>query len=96
MSRVKIAGVAFTLVGAIAASTVIGRGLWVAGFFVLLFGGVAAALVLLSGGNWSAEDPEPIDIANTDPYIDEHGIVHYPGDPFELENHPVPGAHGRI
>ena len=92
----KFAGAAFAVVGAIAASTVTSRGAFVMGFFVLFFGAIAAGLVLLSAGQWNADDPEPIDVSNPDPFIDEHGVVHHPGDVFDLENHPTPGAHGRV
>ena len=31
-----------------------------------------------------------------DAFVDENGVQRYPGDVFDLENHPTPGAHSRI
>ncbi|TXH55465.1 MAG: hypothetical protein E6Q93_16110 [Burkholderiaceae bacterium] len=31
-----------------------------------------------------------------DAFVDENGVQRYPGDVFDFENHPTPGAHSRI
>lgn len=96
MGRLRMAGVVFVSVGAIAALTVTGRGAFVMGFFVLFFGGIAAALVLLSGGRWNAEVPEPIDIPDVDPFVDQDGVRHSSPQALSPPTTTGPGAHARI
>lgn len=31
-----------------------------------------------------------------DAFVDENGVQRYHGDVFDFENHPTPGAHGRV
>lgn len=76
MGRFSKVVVAFAVVGALAASTVTDRGGFVMAFFVVFFGGIAAALVLLSAGPWNAGEQEIADIENPDPFIDDVGVHH--------------------
>lgn len=32
----------------------------------------------------------------SDPWVDQDGVIHFPGDVFDIENNPTPGAHGHI
>lgn len=76
MGRISKAAITFAIVGVLAASTVRDRGLFVMGFFVFFFGGIAAALVLLSTGRWTEAEQEIADIQNPDPFIDDAGVHH--------------------
>ena len=76
MRRFKKAGLAFTVVGALAAATVTDRDGFVLAFFVFFFGGIAAAVALLSAGRWNAADPDIVNIPNPDPFIDDLGVHH--------------------
>ena len=103
MGRGSRAILAFVVAGALAASSVTSRGAFVAGFFFLFFGSIVGLLVWLAGGRWKSagdtspeEDMKPRAIRHRDPFVDESGIRRYPGDVFDLENHPTPGAHGKF
>ena len=76
MRRFTRAGLAFTIVGALAAATVIDRSGFVVVFFVLFFGSIAAVVALLSAGRWNAADPDIVNIPNPDPFIDDLGVHH--------------------
>ena len=93
MAKAKVALAAFLIVGGIAASTVTERDPFVIAFFWLLFGGVAAALAMFAGPDQDVVVPEPT-VPN--PFTDELGVQRYPGDVFDLEIHPRPGANGRF
>jgi hypothetical protein len=36
------------------------------------------------------------ELVSPDPFTDELGVQRYPGDVFDMENHPRPGANGRF
>jgi hypothetical protein len=103
MSRGRRAVLAFVVSGALAASSVTSRGAFVVGFFFLFFGAIVGLLAWLAGGRWNSagntlleEDMKPGAIEHRDPFVDESGVHRYPGDVFDLENHPTPGAHGKF
>ena len=103
MGRGGRAILAFVVSGALAAVSVTSRGAFVVGFFFLFFGSIVGLLVWLAGGRWNSagntlleEDMKPRAIEHRDPFVDELGVHRYPGDVFDLENHPTPGAHGKF
>jgi hypothetical protein len=101
LNRVRAVLVAFIAVGGLAAATVPERGAFVMGFFFVLWGGASAAVVWVASRNWTpAEDIGP-DLQNATsaenrPFFDENGIHRFHGDVFDVENHPTPGAQGRV
>jgi hypothetical protein len=93
MSRLKLAALAFCVVGGLAAASVSERTGFVIAFFWLMFGGIAAAVVLVAAPRAEVETPKH-DVSN--PFTDELGVQRYPSDVLDLENHPRPGANGRF
>lgn len=57
---------------------------------------IACAIMLLARFSRSDEiDEQPISkIEEIDPWVDQDGVHHFPGDVFDIENNPRPGAHG--
>lgn len=103
MGRGSRAILAFIVSGALAASSVTSRGSFVVGFFFLFFGSIVGVVVWLAGGRWKSEgntvleeDMTPRAPEHRDPFVDESGVHRHPGDVFDLENHPTPGAHGKF
>lgn len=42
-----------------------------------------------------AMDEQPISkIVEVDPWVDQDGVHHFPGDVFDIDNNPRPGGHG--
>ena len=66
------------------------------GFFVVFWGSMAALLVWLSRRRWDSSEPTSPEIDCPDPFVDESGVRHFQGDVYDLQNHPTPGAHGRV
>ena len=93
VARFKKAAWAFGIVGALSASTVTERGPFTIAFFWVMFGGIAGLLTLAASPN--ADEIVVPEIKIPDPFTDEFGVYRYPGDVFDIENHPRPGAHGR-
>ncbi len=101
MNRVRTVLLAFAVVGGLAAATVIARGAFVMGFFFVFWGGAAAAVMWVASRNWTAAheaDPDLRSAASAEnrPFFDENGVHRFQGDVFDVENHPTPGAQGRI
>ena len=88
MSRLKVALLAFCCVGGLAAVSVSDRGAFVVGFVALMFGGIAAAVAMVASPRGEVAVPE---LVSPDPFTDELGVQRYPGDVFDMENHPRPG-----
>jgi hypothetical protein len=93
MSRLKVALLAFCCVGGLAAVSVSDRGAFVVGFVGLMFGGIAAAVAMVASPRGEVAVPE---LVSPDPFTDELGVQRHPGDVFDMENHPRPGANGRF
>lgn len=101
MNRVRAALLALVAVGGLAAATVTSRDAFVMGFFFVFWGGASAVVMWVASRNWkAAEDviPDPqIGTGGEDrPFFDETGVHRFHGDVFDVENHPHPGAHGRV
>jgi hypothetical protein len=96
MSRSSTVLMAFCVAGGLAATTVWSRSAFVIGFFVVFWGSMAALLVWLSRRRWDTSEPASPEIECPDPFVDESGVRHFPGDVYDLQNHPTPGAHGRV
>lgn len=103
VSRLTNAGVAFVVGGAVAATAVISRGAFAAWFFFLFFGSIVGLFAWLAGGRWRSagnvvleESLNPKEPETRSPFADEFGVHRYPGDTFDVENHPLPGAMGRV
>jgi hypothetical protein len=94
MGRFRSAAWTFGVVGALAAATVSDRGAFVIVFFWLMFGGIAGLLVLAARRGDVVVAPPEIEVRN--PFTDQLGVHRYPGDVLDIENHPSPGAHGRL
>ena len=58
--------------------------------------GIAALVAWLSRSRWDSSEPTPPKIDCPDPFVDECGVRHFHGDVYDLQNHPTPGAHGRV
>ena len=93
MSKLKFASLAFCCVGGLAAVSVWERGAFVVGFVGLMFGGIAAAVAMIASPRAEVVVPE---LEASDPFTDELGVQRYPGDVFDMESHPRPGANGRF
>ena len=101
MKRVWTVLFAFVAVGGLAAVTVTSRGAFVMGFFFVFWGAAAAVIAWLAGGKWTSEedaDPDLQNVSNAEnrPFFDESGVHRFQGDVFDVENHPTPGAQGRV
>jgi len=64
--------------------------------FVFWFVGVAAFLAIARLGSGRRHGSSGQDIRPVDPWVDADGVRHFPGDVFDIENHPRPGAHGNF
>lgn len=101
MNRVRTVLLAFAVVGGLAAATVTARGAFVMGFFFVFWGGATAAVMWVASRNWTAvQEADPGLRSATSPedrpFFDENGVHRFQGDVFDVENHPTPGAQGRI
>ncbi len=71
------------------------------GFFFVFWGGASAAVMWVASRNWAAAQEVDPDLrsatsAENRPFFDENGVHRFQGDVFDAENHPTPGAQGRI
>ena len=101
MNRVRAVLLAFVVGGGLAAATVTARGAFVMGFFFVFWGGAIAAVMWVASRNWTAAQEVDPDLrgatgAEDRPFFDQHGVHRFEGDVFDVENHPTPGAQGRI
>lgn len=103
MGRGSRAILAFVLVGGLAASSVTSRGPFVVGFFFLFFGSIVGLVAWLAGGRWSSkattshvDDLHRDELGERSPLANEIGVHRHSGDVLDLENHPEPGACGRV
>ncbi|OGA98948.1 MAG: hypothetical protein A3E25_06675 [Burkholderiales bacterium RIFCSPHIGHO2_12_FULL_69_20] len=101
VNRVRTVLLALVVVGGLAAATVTDRGAFVMGFFFVFWGGASAAVMWVASRNWTAAQEVDPDLrsatsAENRPYFDENGVHRFQGDVFDVENHPTPGAQGRI
>lgn len=115
MTRLRNGLVAFVLVGALAALSVLDREIGGVVFFWVFFGGIAGVVAMLGTGAcndraFDGEHPVLPDrtplfpdelqqpfrrLRDGNPFVDQHGVVRYPGDELDIENFPTPGACGR-
>lgn len=102
MGRGSKAILAFVVAGGLAASSVTSRGAFVAGFFFLFFGLIVGLVAWVAGGRGSSKSNSPHEDFHRDelgvrsPLLNEIGVHRYIGDALDLENHPEPGACGRV
>ena len=101
LNRVRAVALAFVVVGGLAAATVAARGAFVMGFFFVFWGGASAAVMWVASRNWTVAQEADPDLriaasAENRPFFDENGVHRFQGDAFDVENHPTPGAQGRI
>lgn len=69
--------------------------------FVQIGCGLFWFLLVLALLLWARRSRGPDRIVNMpldapDPWVDEHGVQRFPGDVFDVANHPTPGRHGRL
>jgi hypothetical protein len=65
--------------------------------FWFLFWAALVGVVLLLARYGRAQEAAPdIEIVDLDPSVDQDGVRHFPGDVFDIENHPRTGAHGHL
>lgn len=103
MSRGSKAILAFVVAGGLAASSVTSRGAFVAGFFFLFFGLIVGLAAWVAGGRRSSKGDTPFEedlhrdeLGERSPLVNEIGVHRSFGDVLDLENHPEPGACGRV
>jgi hypothetical protein len=74
-------------------------------FGALFWGAIAGGVLFLArwarrskrGGQPARTAAWPCsDVSSPDPWVDTHGVQRFPGDVFDIENHPEPGANGHI
>lgn len=71
---------------------------FVVAFCFVFWAAIVGAVLFLARSGWAGEpeeirDPEVVD---PDPWVDADGVRHFPGDVFDIENHPRTGAHGHL
>lgn len=103
MSRGGKAILAFVMAGGLAASSVTSRGAFVVGFFFLLFGSIVGFLAWLAGGRRNSQGNTLLEVGlhrdelgERSPLVNETEVHRYFGDVLDPENHPEPGASGRV
>lgn len=103
MGRGSKAILAFVVAGGLAASSVTSRGAFVVGFFFLFFGSIVGLVARLASGRWSSkgsallkDDAHLDELGERSPLVNEIGVHRCSGDVLDLENHPEPGACGRV
>lgn len=101
MSRIRAAFLVFVAVGGLAAATVASRDAFIMGFFFIFWGGASAMIAWFATGKGAfsrAVEPGIQYVANAEqrPFFDENGVHRFHGDVFDVENHPNPGAQGRV
>jgi hypothetical protein len=103
MGRGSKAILACVVAGGLAASSVTSRGAFVVGFFFLFFGLIVGLVAWLAGGRLSSkgntlrnEDLHRDELGERSPLVNETGVHRHFGDVLDLENHPEPGACGRV
>jgi hypothetical protein len=71
---------------------------FVVAFCFVFWTAIVGAVLFLARASWAGE-PEEIrspEVVDPDPWVDADGVRHFPGDVFDIENHPRTGAHGHL
>lgn len=87
-----------TVAGALGAAATTSTSAFVVAFCFCFWAAIVAAVLLLAraGQPGETEDLPNPDIEVVDPWVDADGVRHFPGDVFDIENHPRTGAHGHL
>ena len=87
-----------TVAGALGAAATTSTSAFVVVFCFFFWAAIVAAVLLLvrAGRPGEPEELPSPDIAVIDPWVDADGVRHFPGDVFDIENHPRTGAHGHL
>ena len=65
-------------------------------FWFIFWAAVVGVVFLLARFGRAPEVVPDIEMVDLDPWIDQDGVRHFPGDVFDVENHPRTGAHGHL
>ncbi|MBW8830353.1 MAG: hypothetical protein JF606_13130 [Burkholderiales bacterium] len=65
-------------------------------FWFLFWAGIVGIVLLLARFGRASEEITHIEMVDLDPWVDQDGVRHFPGDVFDIENHPRTGAHGHL
>lgn len=81
--------------GATAAISVSG-GTFAKTFWFLFWAGIVGVVLLLVRFGRAPDTLPEIEVVDPDPWVDQDGVRHFPGDVFDIKDHPRTGAHGHI
>jgi len=65
-------------------------------FWFLFWAAIVGVLMLLARFGRAPEAIPDAEVVDLDPWVDQDGVRHFPGDVFDIENHPRTGAHGHL
>jgi hypothetical protein len=84
--------------GVAGAAATTSQSTFVVAFCFVFWMAIVGAVLFLA--RWSrVDEPEDVrsaEIVDPDPWVDADGVRHFPGDVFDIENHPRTGAHGHL
>ena len=71
---------------------------FVVAFCFVFWTAVVGAVLFLARSSrvGEAEEVHGQEVVDPDPWVDADGVRHFPGDVFDIENHPRTGAHGHL
>jgi len=87
-----------TVAGTVGAAAATSDSIFVAVFCFAFWAAIVGTVLLVAQAARSGEREELLnpEIVVVDPWVDADGVRHFPGDVFDIENHPRTGAHGHI
>lgn len=67
-------------------------------FCFVFWTAVVGAVLFLARWTRGSEPEEfpSMEVVDPDPWVDADAVRHFPGDVFDIENHPRTGAHGHL
>jgi hypothetical protein len=65
-------------------------------FWFLFWVAIVGVVLLLARFGRAPEVAPDAEVVDLDPWVDQDGVRHFPGDVFDIENHPRTGAHGHL
>jgi hypothetical protein len=65
-------------------------------FWFLFWAGIVGVVLSLARFGRAPDEITHMEIVDLDPWVDQDGVRHFPGDVFDIPNHPRTGAHGHL
>jgi len=92
----RVRTIVIAAVSAGIAAAIFSSGSFAKTFWFLFWTSIVGAVLLLARFGRAREDLPEVEVVDLDPWVDQDGVRHFPGDVFDVQNHPRTGAHGHI